>query len=110
MHATNLGETTVPRRLFQWPKEAFGLVAVHRSAGNSQLRDLIVQLVQISGNPRAACWRFVRRHGIRVKLKPSLRRWTESEERHLLELAKQPSLAEMANVLHRSKVASWYRL
>jgi hypothetical protein len=110
MHATNLGETTVRRRLFQWPEEAVSLVAVHRNAGSSQLRDLIAQLVQISGNPRTACWRFVRSQGIRVKLKPSFRRWTESEERRLLELAKQHSVAEMADVLHRSKVAVWNRL
>ncbi len=103
-------ETNPQRRLFQWPKEARDLVAGHRDAAGSELRSLIAQLAQMSGNPRTACWRFVRRQGITVKVKPSFRRWTESEEQQLLELAKEHPVATVANILRRSKLAVWNRL
>src|SRR5260370_495933 len=103
MHGTNLGETTVRRRLFQWPKEAVGLVAVHRNAGSSQLRDLIAQLVQISCNPRAACWRFVRRLGVRGTITSRL--WTDAEHRRLLQLIERQPVAEVAKTLRRSERA-----
>src|SRR5260370_505806 len=102
MHGTNLGET-VRRRLFQWSKEAVGLVAVHRNAGSSQLRDLIAQLVQISGNPRASCWRFIRRHGVRGTITSPL--WTDAERRRLLHLIEQHPVAEVAKALRRSERA-----
>ncbi len=103
-------QTTSQRRLFHWPQEASDLVAGHRNAAGSELRNLIAQLAQMSGNPRGACWRFVRMQGITVKLRPKFRRWTESEEQQLLELAKQHPVAAVADILGRSKLAVWNRL
>ena len=64
------------RRNFRWPKEARQLVRIHLNAPRAQphgqdsgdeLRVLVTKLVEVSGNPRDACWRFLRQSGIVTK-------------------------------------------
>lgn len=61
------------RRTFRWPKEARELVRVHLNAQRAQprgqnsdneVRVLVTKLVEVSRNPRDACWRFMRQSGI----------------------------------------------
>jgi hypothetical protein len=81
-------------------------VANHRKwiekAGNHQgtEKDQIVStLVQISGNPRDACLRLLRRFG--VAKKRSYREWTIREQQKLVELIDDVPVEEAARVLRR---------
>lgn len=103
------GNQVVRRRTFLWPLEARELVRTHmsregaRPAASGQrieLKELITRLAAVSGNPRGACWRFVRRLG--VKSKPSSRSWTRPEQQKLLDLISSHSLAEVTLLLRRS--------
>jgi hypothetical protein len=94
------------RRLFQWSKQARDLVReykqrmiagqhlgqVHRSA-------LVARLVEISGNPREACLRFLCRSG--AAQKRSYREWTKPEQRRLLDLITTMPVDEAAKTLRR---------
>jgi len=78
------------RRTFCWSDEARQLVADHRrrieKIGNNRGSDkeqILSKLVQISGNPRDACLRFLRRHGVAEKR--SYREWTTREQQRLVE-------------------------
>ena len=61
------------RHSFRWPKQARDLVRAYVAAQRSQggapdpvsARTLITKLVEASGNPRDACWRFARQGGLR---------------------------------------------
>jgi hypothetical protein len=62
------------RRKFRWPSEAEQLVRAqgHQSyssaAGRAGKREQVIsRLIQISGNPRGACLRFMRRLGLALK-------------------------------------------
>lgn len=66
---------------------------------HSELKALITRIASISGNPRGACWRFVRRLG--VESKPSSRSWTRREQQKLLDLIASHSLAEVMLLLRR---------
>jgi hypothetical protein len=79
------------RRTFYWPDEARPFVADYRQraerAGNHRSGDreqIIAKLVQISGNPRDACLRLLRRLGVAEKR--SYREWTTREQQRLIEL------------------------
>lgn len=100
---------TVNRRTFRWPGAARDLVRAHlrsrksiHSAPEAQtvLKALITQLAAVSGNPRGACWRFVRRLGL--KSKRSYRPWTKPEQQKLLDLIASHSLQEVTLQLRRS--------
>jgi hypothetical protein len=55
--------------------------------------------VRISGNPRDACLRFLRRLGVAEKR--SYREWTTREQQRLIELMNDVPVAEAARVLRR---------
>jgi len=64
------------------------------------LRALITRIAAVSGNPRGACWRFVRQSG--VTSKRSYRQWTKAEQQKLLDLIASRSLREVTMLLRRS--------
>ena len=94
------------RRAFYWSDEARQLVADHRGliekTENHRGRDreqIVSELARISGNPRDACLRFLRRHGVAEKR--SYREWTTREQQRLVELMDDVPVEEAARVLHR---------
>ncbi len=98
--------TGCKRRSFRWPDEARQLVADQRrrieKSGNYRGNDkeqILSKLVQISGNPRDACLRFLRRHGVAEKR--SYRGWTTREQQRLIELMDDVPVEEAARVLRR---------
>jgi hypothetical protein len=64
------------------------------------LKALITRIAAMSGNPRGACWRFVRQSG--VTSKRSYRQWTKAEQQKLLDLIASRSLREVTMLLRRS--------
>jgi hypothetical protein len=60
---------------------------------------LAARLVEISGNPREACLRFLCRSG--VSQKRSYREWTKPEQRRLLDLITTMPVDEAAKILRR---------
>jgi hypothetical protein len=85
------------------------MVRVYLSAASAQtgtrdgyqaLRALITSLAAVSGNPRRACWRFVRQSGLSAKR--SYRQWTRAEQQKLLDLIASHSLYEVTTLLRRS--------
>jgi hypothetical protein len=97
------------RRTFRWPKEARELVRIHLTAqraqpreqdSNDQIRVLVNRLVEVSGNPRDACWRFARQSGIVGKR--AYREWPERAQQKLLDLIAVQPLPEVAIALRRS--------
>jgi hypothetical protein len=97
------------RRNFRWPGVAREMVKAHLKTELSQrtgqgaqtgLKALITRIAAVSGNPREACWRFVRQSG--VISKRSYRQWTRAEQQKLLDLIASRSLAEVTTLLHRS--------
>jgi len=99
------------RRTFRWPKEARELVRSHVAAQRSQTctsdpgstRALITRLLELSGNPRDACWRFARQLGVNGKRE--YRAWPERTQQRLLDLIAIQPLPEVAVILHRSPAA-----
>jgi hypothetical protein len=94
------------RRTFHWSVEARQFVTDHRSriekVGNHRRGDreqLLSELVQISGNPRDVCLRFLRRLG--VAQKRSYREWTTREQQRLIELMEDVPVEEAARILRR---------
>src|SRR6266536_3767646 len=94
------------RRTFHWPDEARQLVADHRQRiekfGNHRHGDreqILSKLAEISGNPRDACLRFLRRFGVADKR--SYREWTTREQQRLIELMDDIPVEEAARVLRR---------
>jgi hypothetical protein len=107
----NEGQTNHPRRTFRWPGLARQMVRAYVSGVGAQadtpdgndyqaLRALITNLVAVSGNPRRACWRFVRQSGLSSKR--SYRQWTRAEQQKLLDLIASHSLYEVTTILRRS--------
>ena len=98
------------RRTFRWSGAAREIARAYRIARNhteasrqgipTDLRALIARLVEVSGNPKDACWRFVRQLGIREK--QSYREWTNKEQQKLLDLIVSHPLHEVALLLRRS--------
>lgn len=94
------------RRHFRWPSEARELVRKYKERdgrGNehreTDRRILIAMLVEVSGNPRDACLRFLRQSG--VKEKRNYRQWTKAEQQRLLQLVTTMSVEEVAKILRR---------
>jgi hypothetical protein len=100
------------RRTFRWPGAARELVKTYLKSTSSpasgkvgleaqiRLRTLITGIAAVSGNPRGACWRFVRQMG--VTSKRSYRQWTRAEQQKLLDLIASHSLEEVTILLRRS--------
>jgi hypothetical protein len=70
-------------RSFRWPTLAVEVIRANIDAAGPDLNELITVIAALSGNPRAACWRFARRHGLNAKR--GFRRWTKKELRILEE-------------------------
>lgn len=94
------------RRTFYWSDEARRLVADYRQraerVGNYRSGDreqILAKLVQMSGNPRDACLRLLRRLGVAEKR--SYREWTTREQQRLVELMDAVPVEEAARVLRR---------
>jgi hypothetical protein len=68
-------------RIFKWSRIARQTILANLNASGPELRKLITEISQQTGNPRDACLRFARQLG--VKAKQSYRRWTPEEHRKL---------------------------
>jgi hypothetical protein len=99
------------RRTFLWPGAAREMVRTYLNTVSDRSRTdehgaqigleaLITRIVAVSGNPRAACWRFARQCG--VTSKRSYRPWTKTEQQRLLDLIASHSFAEVTGSLRRS--------
>jgi hypothetical protein len=97
------------RRTFRWPKEARELVRIHLNAQRAQPREqnsdnevrvLVTKLVEVSRNPRDACWRFMRQSGIAGR-RP-YRQWPEGAQQKMLDLIAVQPLPEVAIAMRRS--------
>jgi hypothetical protein len=109
-----MGELNQPasRRTFRWPGAAREMVraylktALPELSGKDEhgahigLKALITRIAAVSGNPRGACWRFVRQSGLTSKR--SYRQWTKAEQQKLLDLIASRSLEEVTVLLRRS--------
>jgi hypothetical protein len=100
------GDSPLKRRLFQWSQEARTLVVEYQKRVNtmaardrSQREMLVSKLANISGNPRDACLRVLRRFGIAEKR--SYREWTKPEQQRLVELIDVVPVKEAARILRR---------
>ena len=77
-------------------------------ASGKDLGALVTSLEKESGYPRWACWRFLRRMGIRSK-RPQ-RGWTEAEQQRLQKLIDLHPVSEIAKILRRSQSSVWHML
>jgi hypothetical protein len=96
------------RREFRWSKAARELVRANEKASGTELSALVTSLVEESGNPRWACWRFVRRMGIKSKRRQ--RKWSESEDQRLIKLIDLHPVKEIGRLMGRSHTSVWQRL
>lgn len=100
------------RRSFRWPGTAREMIKAYLNTVSSAvsgedgrntqiaLKALITEIAAVSGNPRAACWRFARQLGITSK--QSYRPWTKAEQQKLVDLIASHSLHEVTTILRRS--------
>jgi len=91
-----------------WPEAAYDLVRENLTAQGKELLALISALANESGNPRHACWRFVRKMGIRSKR--NQRAWSVSEQQRLLKLLDLHPVPEIARLMRRSPSSIWHML
>jgi hypothetical protein len=106
MSRTNLTRKT--RTRYRWSTEAKALVLANRNASKRELSGLVTQLVTTTGNPRLACWRFVRKlggHWDRAR-----RNWTLPEEKRLLALVEVHPIAEIAKIMGRTRHSIFSKL
>lgn len=94
------------RRVFLWSKQAKDQVREYKqriiagqNLGHADRGMLVARLVEISGNPREACLRFLSRSGLEKK-RP-YREWTKPEQRRLLDLITTMPVDEAAKILRR---------
>src|SRR3977135_601395 len=94
-----MGELNQPasRRTFPWPGAGREMVKAYMKTAPPELsgkdehgahiglKALITRIAAVSGNPRGACWRFVRQSG--VTSKRSYRQWTKDEQQRLLDVS-----------------------
>ena len=97
-----------PRPEYRWSKAARDLVRANLTASGEELSGLISRLMEESGYPRWACWKFVRRMGMRSKRVQ--RRWTQSERQRLEKLIDLHPVNEIATILRRSQSSVWHAL
>lgn len=93
-----------------WCPEARALVSsyvdavrsrrIEEQAQRCEAQKLITKLVETTGNSRLACWRFIRRHG--VKKKKTYKEWTRSDQQRLLDLIAVNPPIEVAKIMRRS--------
>ena len=102
-------ECATTRCAFRWPGEAREVIRAYlseiheRQSVPSDLKALITRLVQVSGNPRDACWRFARQCGIASK--QAYRPWTRKEQQKLLDLIAIHPVHEVTLLLRRSSAS-----
>jgi hypothetical protein len=75
------------------------------------MRALITRLAAETGYPRVACRRFVRQLGLDARGQHV--KWTESQQKMLLELLEQHTVQEIARIMHRTQQSIYgmlYRL
>jgi hypothetical protein len=106
----NMNEVSpgLPRREFRWSKAARDLVRANMNVTGSEVRALVSQLAEESGNPRWACRRFVRSMGIR--LRRPYRAWSEQEQQRLLKLIDLYAVTEISRLMRRSQSSIWHML
>ncbi len=95
--------TSGGRRTFKWSSVARELVNANPKISGYPLRLMITQLVRLTGNPRSACRRFVRRMG--NKAKNNYKRWPVSEQQRLLEMLDNYCVSEAAGRMRCSESA-----
>jgi hypothetical protein len=95
------------RRVFDWPEETTQLVRNYLGAakmgqghGKNALASLATRLVELSGNPRDACFRFLHQHGITQKR--IWRPWTRPEQQRLCDLVESYPVEEISKIMQRS--------
>jgi polyhydroxyalkanoate synthesis regulator phasin len=100
-----MGDSSIERkrRTFRWSAKARDLANANLATTGNQLRKIVTQLVEITGNPRSACRRFIYRMGNKAKFR--YKDWSASEQEHLLELLDEHSVASAARQMRRSKSA-----
>src|SRR6266849_5611246 len=106
MPETNLTKKT--RVHYRWSREARALVLANRNASKHELSDLVTQLARMTGNPRFACRRFVSRLGGKWNL--AYRSWTLPEEKRLLTLIENHSIADIVKTLRRTRHSIFSKL
>lgn len=99
-------ESVRKRRVFQWSKQARDLAREYKTRviagqhpGLGDCRILVARLVEISGNPREACLRFLHRCGLEQKR--AYREWSKPEQGRLLDLITTMPVDEAAKILRR---------
>lgn len=102
---SSIGRTK--RSTYRWSSAARDLIAAHLNARGPKLRQLVTQLVEITGHPRPACLRFARRMGIQAKGR--YRKWPKPDQERLLEILDKHSVSYAAQKMKCSK-ASIYAL
>src|SRR4051794_27414484 len=101
------GESRRKRRVFDWPEEAVQLVRSYLGTaklgygyGRNSLATLATRLVELSGNPRDACFRFLHQQGITQKR--AWRPWTKPEQQRLFDLIEVCPIEEVSRIMQRS--------
>jgi hypothetical protein len=92
--------STEARQLVSRYVEAVRSHRIEEQAQRSEAQTLVTKLVELTGNSRPACWRFVRRHG--VKKKKAYKEWTRSDQQRLLDLIAVNPPIEVAKLMRRS--------
>jgi hypothetical protein len=95
--------TRVKRTTYTWSQAARSLIADHAQARGPELRQLVSDLTQMSGYPRAACRRFVRQCGLRAK--NPYRKWSEAEKRRLVSLIELHPVCDVVRLMGRTRRA-----
>lgn len=98
----NTSSLSVERSLYS-NREALAIAAQARVLSGNKLEQLVVRLQRHTGQPKAACWRFLIQYGLKGQL--DHRRWTDEEFETLREGLVKFSLEEMAAKLHRTPQA-----
>lgn len=100
--------TGLRRRSFRWSKEARELVRSNLQVRGPDAKNLITNLVELSGNPRDACIRFAHQLGLRAKR--TYNKWPQQEQQRLLRLMELYSVREAARRMLRSEFAVYAML
>jgi hypothetical protein len=100
--------TALRRRSFRWSKEARELVRSNLQVRGPDAKNLISNLVELSGNPRDACIRFAHQLGLRAKR--TYNKWPQQEQQRLLRLIELYPVREAARRMRRSEFAVYAML